>query len=58
MDANNKLAAKRNIERMQPLDSTNLWQGILEGIKLFDGNKASGRVPAMMVLTDGLPNHM
>lgn len=58
MDKNNKEEAKDNIERMEPETATNLWHGILEGIKLFKGSEPSGRVPAMMVLTDGMPNFM
>lgn len=30
----------------------------MEGINLFDGKKDTGRVPAIMILTDGLPNYM
>jgi hypothetical protein len=59
MNRANKIKAERNIEKMATQDSTNLWHGILSGIKLFDGDSAaSGRVPAIMVLTDGQPNHM
>jgi Mg-chelatase subunit ChlD len=53
----NKTIATRNIENMRPLDCTNLWHGIREGIKLFPASQ-DGRVPAIMVLTDGQPNHM
>lgn len=59
MTQTNKRKAKQNIESMTPQDCTNLWHGILSGIKLFEGeSSASGRVPAIMVLTDGMPNHM
>ncbi|KAK2027076.1 von Willebrand factor type A domain-containing protein [Colletotrichum zoysiae] len=60
MDAKNKALAERNIGDMAPVDATNLWHGLLEGIKLFNaaGEANTGRVPAMMVLTDGMPNHM
>ncbi|KAJ9142426.1 U-box domain-containing protein [Pleurostoma richardsiae] len=50
--------ARSNIEGMQPMDSTNLWHGILEGLRLFNGEINTGRLPALMVLTDGMPNHM
>lgn len=41
-------------------DMTNLWGGIQTGLKLFEDCAAGskGGVPALMVLTDGLPNHM
>ncbi|KAM0278596.1 hypothetical protein ACHAQH_005070 [Verticillium albo-atrum] len=57
MDAKSKLVAKNKIESLQPLHGTNMWHGITEGIKLFgESDSSSGRVPAMMVLTDGMPN--
>ncbi|WDK22534.1 von Willebrand factor type A domain-containing protein [Colletotrichum graminicola] len=60
MDAKNKALAEKIINGMRPDDATNLWHGLLEGIKLFNtcGEMNMGRVPAMMVLTDGMPNHM
>ncbi|CRK30979.1 hypothetical protein BN1723_003724 [Verticillium longisporum] len=57
MSPDNKISAKAKIENLQPLHGTNMWHGITEGIKLFsDCDSSSGRVPAMMVLTDGMPN--
>ncbi|CRK33767.1 hypothetical protein BN1708_006142 [Verticillium longisporum] len=57
MSPDNKISAKAKIENLQPLHGTNMWHGITEGIKLFsDCDSTSGRVPAMMVLTDGMPN--
>lgn len=60
MHAKNKTLAEKNINGMSPQNATNLWQGLLEGIKLFNegGEVNTGRVPAIMVLTDGMPNHM
>lgn len=58
MDNPNKAKAKINIESMAPEDSTNLWHGILEGINLFHDTEPTGRVPSIMVLTDGMPNFM
>lgn len=46
---------------MQPKDATNLWHGIRDGLKLFkddEYNEKPKRIPALMVLTDGCPNHM
>ncbi|KAL7622664.1 hypothetical protein AAE478_008178 [Parahypoxylon ruwenzoriense] len=40
---------------------TNLWHGIQAGISLFSGTENAtdtGRVPAVMILTDGQPNLM
>lgn len=53
----NKDHARAKIKSMVPRDATNLWQGLLEGIKLFNGLQ-SDNVPAVMILTDGMPNHM
>ncbi|OIW24674.1 hypothetical protein CONLIGDRAFT_623608 [Coniochaeta ligniaria NRRL 30616] len=59
MNQTNKKKARENIQKMVTQDCTNLWHGILSGIKLFEGDSAAnGRVPAIMVLTDGMPNHM
>ncbi|KAJ0158915.1 hypothetical protein CTA2_10646 [Colletotrichum tanaceti] len=60
MSRRNKALAEKNISGMRPIDATNLWHGLLEGIKLFNagGEVNTGRVPAVMVLTDGMPNHM
>ncbi|GJC89037.1 inter-alpha-trypsin inhibitor heavy chain H3 [Colletotrichum liriopes] len=60
MNKKNKTLAEKNINGMRPIDATNLWHGLLEGIKLFNtgGEMNMGRVPAVMVLTDGMPNHM
>ncbi|KAF5008608.1 hypothetical protein FDECE_5116, partial [Fusarium decemcellulare] len=54
----NKDQARASVKSMVPIDATNLWHGILEGIKLFKDVESSVNVPAVMVLTDGMPNHM
>ncbi|KAI8955319.1 U-box domain-containing protein [Xylaria longipes] len=43
---------------MKPFGHTNLWSGISNGLKLFDPLDEGGNAPALMVLTDGLPNCM
>ncbi|POR35818.1 Inter-alpha-trypsin inhibitor heavy chain H3, partial [Tolypocladium paradoxum] len=53
-----KAKARENIKAMRPHDATNLWHGIRDGIRVFNDAGRSMRVPAMMVLTDGMPNHM
>jgi uncharacterized protein YegL len=58
MTAENKTFALNNINALQPDSMTNLWHGILESIKVFADDERSNCVPAIMVLTDGLPNHM
>jgi hypothetical protein len=54
----NKETAKAKIEAMGLENCTNLWHGLRDGIKLFKNEANTGRVPAVMVLTDGVPNHM
>ncbi|KAG6361361.1 hypothetical protein INS49_009588 [Diaporthe citri] len=54
----NKEVAKEKVEAMQLESCTNLWHGLRDGIKLFKDEANTGRVPAVMVLTDGVPNHM
>ncbi|KAJ6439726.1 U-box domain-containing protein [Purpureocillium lavendulum] len=58
MDDACKAKAKDNIKAMVPQDATNLWHGIRDAIEVFKDGGRSSRVPAMMVLTDGMPNHM
>ncbi|KAJ2974775.1 hypothetical protein NQ176_g5878 [Zarea fungicola] len=58
MTEENKEKSRANIKSMAPKDATNLWQGILTGLKQFEDVKSDGKVPAVMVLTDGMPNHM
>ena len=60
MNEENKVLAEMNIAAMQPTDATNLWQGLLEGIKVVRNSDElkTGRTPAIFILTDGQPNHM
>jgi len=58
MNDTSKAKAKDNIKAMVPQDATNLWHGIRDAIEVFKDGGRSSRVPAMMVLTDGMPNHM
>lgn len=53
-----KEKAEGRIEKMSTEACTNLWHGLRDGINLFKNENNTGRVPAVMVLTDGLPNHM
>ncbi|KAL1836551.1 hypothetical protein VTJ49DRAFT_5028 [Mycothermus thermophilus] len=62
MTEENKAETRRRIKNMQTQCATNLWHGITDGLKLFRNvagqAKPPGRVPALLVLTDGVPNHM
>ncbi|KAL2265983.1 hypothetical protein VTJ83DRAFT_5335 [Remersonia thermophila] len=62
MTETNKEETRRRIKGMAARCATNLWHGITDGLKLFrdvEGQaRPSGRVPALLVLTDGIPNHM
>lgn len=58
MTEDNKETAKAKLEAMNLEGSTNLWHGLKDGIRLFENEEDTGRVPAVMVLTDGVPNHM
>ncbi|KAH6605929.1 hypothetical protein Trco_005082 [Trichoderma cornu-damae] len=58
MTDGNKDESRRRVKALRPMGSTNLWHGMLDGIKLFAGQRDGLRVPAIMVLTDGEPNHM
>ncbi|KAI1086898.1 hint-domain-containing protein [Rostrohypoxylon terebratum] len=54
----NKELSESNIDAMAPDSLTNLWHGLQKGVGLFDGEEDTGRVPAVMILTDGLPNYL
>lgn len=58
MDIDKKEEARKKIKALDPNGSTNLWHGIHDGIRVFDESLNNGNVRAMMVLTDGMPNHM
>ncbi|ATY65242.1 U-box domain-containing [Cordyceps militaris] len=58
MTAENKITALNNINGMCHQSKTNLWQGILTGIEQLRGVNSNGQAPAVLVLTDGEPNHM
>lgn len=57
MTMTNKNITKKMIQEIKTRDITNLWGGIKAGLNLFDSDGATGNIPALMVLTDGLPNH-
>jgi Mg-chelatase subunit ChlD len=58
MDIDKKEEARKKIKALDPNGSTNLWHGIQDGIRVFNESLNNGNVRAMMVLTDGMPNHM
>ncbi|TGJ79472.1 hypothetical protein E0Z10_g9297 [Xylaria hypoxylon] len=53
-----KALVNTKIDGIRETGMTNLWAGIMEGLAMFEPSHSSGRVPALMVLTDGQPNHM
>lgn len=53
-----KEESRKKLNGMTPTTATNMWHGITTGLKLFSKSGGLGKVPAMMVLTDGEPNHM
>ncbi|KAI0969626.1 hint-domain-containing protein [Xylaria arbuscula] len=58
MTESHKIRVGKEVDKMQTEGATNLWAGITKGLALFESGGSSGRVPALMVLTDGQPNHM
>ncbi|KAI1177061.1 hint-domain-containing protein [Nemania sp. FL0916] len=51
-----KAQARKNINSLRPDGTTNLWDGIKYALRMFESNNEGGRVPAIVVLTDGRPN--
>lgn len=58
MTDSDKEKALENVEKLQVEGSTNLWHALMASFKVFKDAKKVGNVPAIMVLTDGKPNHM
>jgi hypothetical protein len=58
MTKRNKKEASDRVQKLQVKSMTNLWHGILKGIKLFDDDERTNTAAAVMILTDGMPNHM
>ncbi|KAI5860913.1 hint-domain-containing protein [Durotheca rogersii] len=58
MTEKNKALAESRIEALAPDMMTNLWHGIQSGLSLFPSQQSTERVPAVMILTDGQPNHI
>lgn len=58
MTKSNKKEAWERVEKLQVESMTNLWHGIHKGIKLFDDDERTNTAAAVMILTDGMPNHM
>ncbi|KAK3385192.1 hypothetical protein B0H63DRAFT_522535 [Podospora didyma] len=60
MTKRNKKSTSKKLDSIKPDGMTNLWGGIQEGLRVFNEAAASsnGSVPALIVLTDGEPNHM
>ncbi|KAL2198110.1 hint-domain-containing protein [Corynascus similis CBS 632.67] len=56
MTDENKDTTRKKIKSMNVESLTNLWSGIRDGLELFEAD-SRGRVPALLVLTDGIPNH-
>lgn len=53
-----KLLACSTFNRMEPTDSTNIWEGLKTGLDLlnYKNRKITGNIPALFLLTDGQPN--
>ncbi|VUC37867.1 unnamed protein product [Clonostachys rosea] len=58
MTDTNKDLARKKVKEIESRDATNLWHGMLDGIRVLRQGMPSNRVPALMILTDGKPNHM
>ena len=58
MSKENKELAAGKVDGLLVEGMTNMWHGIRTGITLFEDAVKSKNLPAMMVLTDGMPNHM
>jgi len=53
-----RTATWERIEGLRPQDSTNLWAGIREGLKVIEDTGRIGNTQSIIVLTDGVPTLM
>ncbi|KAF3483013.1 U-box domain containing protein [Arthroderma uncinatum] len=58
MNDGNKKKVLSAIDGLHGISSTNLWHGIKDGLKVLAKSSPVGNVQALLVLTDGAPNHM
>jgi len=56
MDERGKSRCRAAIDALEADGSTNLWDGIRQGLDMFDGYKLDGVQGVSFLLTDGLPN--
>ncbi|KAK8062125.1 inter-alpha-trypsin inhibitor heavy chain H3 [Apiospora hydei] len=56
MTPENKKSIENIINGLQTESGTNMWRGLERGLELFNVESDTNRVPALMLLTDGLPN--
>eukprot|EP00494_Astrolonche_serrata_P006186 UN06203 len=60
MTKNGKSTAEKVLDKLEPLNSTNLWGGLLKGLEVVaNGNKKNKNnefLSSILLLTDGLPN--
>lgn len=51
-----KAQAKARVDALVPDDTTNLWDGLYTGLEMLGKQAVKGRLAAVLLLTDGLPN--
>jgi len=57
MDQAGKTEVDRQLETLNPEDTTNIYDGLMKAIEELRANsESSGRMSAILLLTDGLPN--
>ena len=56
MNPEGKTLAKHHTEKMVPLCTTNLWDGLQTGLQSLAKDVVPGRPQHVMLLTDGVPN--
>ena len=56
MDADGKKMAEAKLEELRPGGQTNLWDGLHMGLETVRTTADSGRLAAVLILTDGMPN--
>ncbi|KAK8112460.1 hypothetical protein PG984_012986 [Apiospora sp. TS-2023a] len=56
MNEENKKQTNKTIRGLRTEFGTNLWHGLEKGLELFNPDRGTGKVPALLLLTDGLPN--
>jgi len=56
MNEDGKKTSSEKLKTLRPTNSTNLWDGLHSGMEVLRKGQQEGRLSAVFILTDGMPN--